>query len=288
MKIVVFSRGEAANMIGVVTERTVEQRVIDVTEMVGWEFGPFLAKGSIGVNELKEKLEESSVHSYAMDSIRISAPIVRHARIFGVGLNYADHAAEAKMDLPTVPTVFLKLASSVVGDGDYIELPEMTTQPDYEAELAVVIGKGGHKIAAANWEEHVAGYTILNDVSARDVQFATSQWTLSKSFPTFTPIGPWIVTPDEISDPHTLSIKLSINGELLQDSNTKNLIFRVPKLMEYISSIVPLETGDVISTGTPAGVGMGRTPQRWIKAGDQVAVEIEGIGRLSNRVRSAV
>jgi 2-keto-4-pentenoate hydratase/2-oxohepta-3-ene-1,7-dioic acid hydratase in catechol pathway len=126
----------------------------------------------------------------------------------------------------------------------------------------------------------------VNDVSARDVQFATTQWTLAKSFPTFTPVGPWIVTPDEIGDPHVLGIKLSIDGEVLQDSNTKYLIFRVPELIEYISSIVPLEPGDVISTGTPAGVGLGREPKRWIKPGEEITVEIEGIGRLVNRAKA--
>lgn len=286
MKIVVFSRGEVSNMIGVVSEGTAEQRVIDVTEMVGWEFGPFLARGSEGVQELREKLLGSSLQSYAMDSIKIDAPVVAHARIFGIGLNYADHAAESKMQPQKAPTVFLKLASSVIGHGGEIELPAMSSQPDYEAELAVVIGKGGYRIAAADWEQHVAGYTIVNDVSARDVQFATTQWTLSKSFPTFTPVGPWIVTPDEIGDPHVLGIKLSIDGEVLQESNTQHLIFRVPELIEYISSIVKLEAGDIISTGTPAGVGMARTPQRWIKAGEEIVVEIEGIGRLVNRAKA--
>ncbi len=287
MKIVVFSRGPVSHMIGVLSEGTTEQRVIDVTEMAGWDFEFFLARGAEGIEELRKTLTDSSLQSYGMDSIRIDAPVVPHARIFGIGLNYADHAAESKMEPQKVPTVFLKLASSVIGHGGEIELPAMSTQPDYEAELAVVIGKGGHKIAAADWEKHVVGYTILNDVSARDVQFATTQWTLSKSFPTFTPVGPWIVTTDEIADPHALGIKLSIDGEVLQESNTKHLIFKVPELIEYISSIVRLEPGDVISTGTPAGVGLGRTPQRWIKAGDEITVEIEGIGQLVNKAKAA-
>ena len=288
MKIVLFSRGGVRDMIGVLSEGAVEQRVIDVTEKVGWEFRGFLAAGEEGRRALERALLETSSQSYAMDSIVMAAPVVAHARIFGIGLNYKDHAAESKMEPQKVPTVFLKLASSVIGDGEEIELPSMSTQPDYEAELAVVIGKGGHKIAAADWEQHVAGYTIVNDVSARDVQFATTQWTLAKSFPTFTPVGPWIVTPEEIPDPHTLGIKLSIDGEVLQESNTKYLIFRVPELIEYISSIVPLETGDVISTGTPAGVGLGRKPQRWIRAGEEIVVEIEGIGRLVNRATAGV
>jgi 2-keto-4-pentenoate hydratase/2-oxohepta-3-ene-1,7-dioic acid hydratase in catechol pathway len=155
---------------------------------------------------------------------------------------------------------------------------------DYEAELAVVIGKSGHRIAASQWEEHVFGYTIMNDVSARDVQRATTQWTLGKSFPTFAPMGPWVVTKDEIADPHQLGISLTIRGEKLQNSNTSQMIFKIPALIEYLSGIVPLQVGDVISTGTPAGVGMGRAPQRWLKAGEEMVVAIEGIGELRNPV----
>ena len=271
-------------MIGVLSEGSVEQRVIDVTEMAGWDFELFLSKGDEGIEELRAMLNDSSLQSYGIDSIRIDAPVVEHARIFGIGLNYKDHAAESKMDTQKVPTVFVKLRSSVIGDGGAIRIPANVTQPDYEAELAVVIGRGGHRIAAADWEQHVAGYTILNDVSARDVQLATSQWTLGKSFPTFTPVGPWIVTKDEIPDPHALDIKLSIDGEVLQKSNTKYLIFRIPALIEYISSIVALEPGDLISTGTPAGVGLGRTPQRWMQPGEEIVIEIAGIGRLANKV----
>jgi 2-keto-4-pentenoate hydratase/2-oxohepta-3-ene-1,7-dioic acid hydratase in catechol pathway len=150
--------------------------------------------------------------------------------------------------------------------------------------MAVVIGKGGFRISAADWKNHVYGYTIVNDVSARDVQLATSQWTLGKSFPTFCPIGPAIVTADEIADPHVLAISLSIDGEVLQSSNTRELIFNVPTLIEYISSITPLLPGDVISTGTPAGVGLGRNPKRWLKPGETMTVTVEGLGSLVNPV----
>jgi 2-keto-4-pentenoate hydratase/2-oxohepta-3-ene-1,7-dioic acid hydratase in catechol pathway len=188
------------------------------------------------------------------------------------------------MAIPSVPTVFMKLSSAVVGPGAPIKLPPITQQPDYEAEFAVVIGKAGERISRQNWQEHVFGYTILNDVSARDIQLATSQWSLGKSLNTFAPLGPHIVTRDEISDPASLDIRLSINGETLQHSNTRELIFGVPELIEYISSLVPLEPGDIISTGTPAGVGLGRTPQRWLRSGDEVVIEIEGIGTLRNPV----
>ena len=188
------------------------------------------------------------------------------------------------MALPKFPVVFFKMHTAIIGPGENIVLPKNSTQPDYEAELAFVIGKGGYRIPASAWREHVYGYTIVNDVSARDVQLSTSQWSLAKSFPTFCPMGPAIVTADEIADPHELAIGLSINGEVLQNSNTRELIFKIPELVEYISSITPLLPGDIVSTGTPSGVGMGRTPQRWLKPGDSVTVTVEGLGSLTNPV----
>jgi 2-keto-4-pentenoate hydratase/2-oxohepta-3-ene-1,7-dioic acid hydratase in catechol pathway len=220
----------------------------------------------------------------ALEQVRLLAPVPRPPRLFGIGVNYAEHAAESGTRMRDVPTVFLVLLSAVVGPGADVVLPRASSQVDYEAELAVVIGKAGHRIAASEWEEHVFGYTMMNDVSARDVQRATSQWTLAKSFPTFAPMGPWVVTKDEITDPHRLGISLTIGGERLQDSNTSQMIYKIPALIEYLSGIVPLEVGDVISTGTPAGVGMGRTPQRWLKAGEEMVVAIEGIGELRNPV----
>ena len=220
----------------------------------------------------------------ALEQVRLLAPVPRPPRLFGIGVNYAEHAAESGTRMRDVPTVFLVLLSAVVGPGADVVLPRASSQVDYEAELAVAIGKAGHRIAASDWEEHVFGYTMMNDVSARDVQRATSQWTLAKSFPTFAPMGPWVVTKDEITDPHRLGISLTIGGERLQDSNTSQMIYKIPALIEYLSGIVPLEVGDVISTGTPAGVGMGRTPQRWLKAGEEMVVAIEGIGELRNPV----
>ena len=216
--------------------------------------------------------------------VRLLAPIPNPPRIFGIGLNYRDHAAESKMQLPSAPTVFLKLASSVIGCYEPVRIPSLTRQPDYEVELAVVIGKPGRNIPKENWRDHVFGYTILNDVSARDIQFSTSQWTLAKSFDTFCPIGPAIVTADRIPDPHALDIQLRIGSEVLQHSNTRELIFQIPDLIAYISSITALQTGDIISTGTPAGVGFARHPQRWLQPGDKMTAEIEHIGQLINPV----
>ena len=223
--------------------------------------------------------------SVALADVTLLAPLQRPPRIFAIGLNYVEHAAESKMKVQAVPTVFFKLQSAITGPDTEVLLPADATQPDYEAELAVVIGKGGHRIAAADWEQHVYGYTIVNDVSARGVQLATSQWTMGKSFPTFAPIGPWIVTKDEVPDPHALGIKLTLSGQVMQDANTRDLIFKIPALIEYLSSIVPLEPGDVISTGTPPGVGLGRTPQRWLLDGEEMVIELEKIGTLRNRTR---
>lgn len=221
-----------------------------------------------------------------LSEVTLVAPLQRPPRIFGIGLNYREHAAESKMTVQAVPTVFMKLASSIVGPDSDVLLPPEATEPDYEAELAVVIGKGGHRIAADDWEQHVFGYTIVNDVSARGVQLATSQWTLGKSFPTFTPMGPFIATRDEVPDPHALDIKLTLSGEVMQSANTRDLIFRIPELIAYLSSIVALEPGDIISTGTPPGVGLGRTPKRWLRDGEEMVIEVERLGTLRNRTRA--
>jgi len=247
-------------------------------------FADTLAAITAGVTAIDQLTRPAAYPGYRLSQARLHAPLANPPRVFAIGLNYRDHAAESKMALPSAPVVFFKLPPSIVGPGDAIVLPKNSTEPDYEAELAFVIGKGGFRIPSTAWREHVYGYTIINDVSARDVQRATSQWSLAKSFPTFCPMGPAIVTIDQIADPHQLPIRLDINGEVLQNSNTRELIFKIPDLIEYISSITPLLPGDVVSTGTPAGVGMGRTPKRWLRPGDTVTIAIEGIGALTNPV----
>src|SRR5579862_2218301 len=218
-------------------------------------------------------------------SVRLLAPIPRPPKIICVGLNYRDHAIESNMEIPKVPTIFSKYATAVIGPGETIQLPRVSTKPDYEAEFAVIIGKGGRNIPGASWKEHVFGYTNLNDVSARDYQMATTQWMMGKTFDTFAPMGPAIVTADEIADPHALDIQMIINGEVLQSSNTSQLIFRIPELIEYLSSVFTLEAGDIVSTGTPSGVGFARKPPRWLRPGDEVVVKISGLGELRNPVR---
>ncbi len=220
----------------------------------------------------------------SLEDVRLHAPLSNPPRIFAIGLNYRDHAKESGMEIPSTPVVFFKLPTAIIGPGDPIVLPKNSTQPDYEAEFAFVIGKGGYRISASDWRNYVYGYTIVNDVSARDVQFASTQWSMSKCFPTFCPLGPTIVTADEIADPHALSIRLSIDGETLQNSNTRELVFKIPELIEYLSSITPLLPGDIISTGTPPGVGLGRNPKRWLKPGETVTITIEGLGSLTNPV----
>ena len=217
-------------------------------------------------------------------AVTLLAPIPRPPKLICVGLNYRDHALETNMKLPETPTIFAKFPTAVVGPGEPIVLPRSSAEPDYEAEFAFVIGQGGRHIPAADWREHVFGYTMVNDVSARDFQMATSQWMIGKTFDTFAPMGPAVVTADEIEDPHHLDISLVLSGEVMQDSNTRNLVFGVPKLIAYLSSVFTLEPGDIISTGTPAGVGLARKPPRWLKPGDEVVVRVEGLGELVNPV----
>lgn len=246
----------------------------------------FFSAGDAALAAAK-KLLESGEDRHRLEDVQLLAPVLKPGKILCVGLNYRDHAIESKMAIPEVPTIFLKLPNAIIGPGAEIVLPKNSSQPDYEAEFAAVIGRGGRNIRREDWKRHILGYTILNDVSARDVQLATSQWTLGKSFDTFAPMGPAMVTADEIADPHNLDIQLSIDGELLQHSNTRELIFKLPELVEYLSSIVPLEPGDVISTGTPAGVGLGRTPKRWLKPGEEIVIRIGGIGELRSRTVAA-
>ena len=226
---------------------------------------------------------QSSARPVEAASTQILAPVPRPPKFICVGLNYRDHAAEARIAIHPVPVIFSKFSSVVVGPGADVVLPRVSSKPDYEAEFAFVIGPGGRHISAAKAMDHVFGYTIVNDVSARDYQAASTQLLLSKSFDTFGPMGPYLTTRDEIADPHQLDISLEIGGEVLQKSNTRELVFKIPELIEYISTVVTLEPGDVVATGTPAGVGFGRKPPRWLRPGDEMIVRIQGLGELRNR-----
>src|SRR5918995_2201241 len=218
---------------------------------------------------------------------RIHAPIPRPQKVIGIGLNYEDHAAETGADIPEKPIVFAKYANAVIGPGDAIRIPPITEQADYEAELAVVIGRAARNVSESEALDYVFGYTNANDVSSRDLQFSEGgQWTRSKSIDTFAPIGPYIATRDEVSDPQNLSIRCVLNGEVMQDGTTSDMIFSVAELISFLSTGMTLVPGDLIATGTPAGVGFVRDPKVFLKAGDEVTIEIEGLGSLTNPVEA--
>ncbi len=223
---------------------------------------------------------------YEAEAVRLLAPITNPAKLICIGLNYRDHAVETNKPVPKNPVLFAKFATSIIGPRQPIVHPgtHITQRLDYEAELAVVIGKAGKNIPAAAALDHVFGYTIMNDISARDLQMEDGQWLKGKALDTFAPLGPALVTIDEVPDPHNLRISLTLNGQTMQDSNTGNLIFKVPQLIAYISQLMTLLPGDIIATGTPAGVGMARRPPVYMQPGDEVAVEVAGLGVLSNPV----
>jgi 2-keto-4-pentenoate hydratase/2-oxohepta-3-ene-1,7-dioic acid hydratase in catechol pathway len=277
----------------------------------GPEPGVLLAEGVVGLGALgfpsmldlierwsvaRPMIEQHALAAQAaaipLPEAQLLAPIPRPRKLICVGLNYRDHAIESGMEIPKIPTIFNKFSTSVIGPGQAIVLPRNSSQPDYEAEFAFVVGTGGRYIRREDWASHVFGYTMVNDISARDIQLATSQWLMGKTFDTFAPMGPAIVTTDEISDPHSLNISLRItdasgNCQTFQNSNTRELIFKIPDLIEFLSSVFTLEPGDIVSTGTPSGVGFARKPPRYLQPGDDVVVSVERLGELRNPVIAA-
>jgi acylpyruvate hydrolase len=244
-----------------------------------------------GVTRLRERLggngasdERLQTFHVPLTEVKLGAPVLRPQKLIGIGFNYRDHAEETSTPLPEEPLFFAMFASAITGPFDPITKPSNTRMLDYEAELALVIGKAGRHIPEERALEHVAGYTVFDDVSARNFQMTDSQWLRVKSQDTFAPMGPWLVTTDELGDGGGLDIECRVNGEVRQRSNTRYLIFDVPRLVSYLSSVMTLLPGDVVSTGTPAGVGFARLPQVFLEAGDVVEVEIEKIGKLRNEV----
>ena len=222
-----------------------------------------------------------------LDEVVLLPPIPHPSKIVAIGLNYRDHAVEAGAPTPTQPTMFAKFPSSLIGHGSEISWdPALTNEVDYEAELAVVIGRRAKSVSEENALDYVFGYTCVNDVSARDLQFAESQWVRGKSLDTFCPLGPVIVTSDEIPDPQSLQITCTVNSQLRQSANTSEMFFGVATLVSYCSQAFTLEPGDVIITGTPAGVGVFKKPKQMLRDGDEVVVEVGGIGRLINVCRT--
>jgi acylpyruvate hydrolase len=225
--------------------------------------------------------------SRPMQAVRLRAPILNPRKIICLGLNYRDHAQESKAEIPTDPILFSKYATSIIGPGDPILLPGVSKEVDYEVELAFIMARRGRHIPKSQALDYVAGYTAFHDVSARDYQIRKpgGQWMSGKTFDTFAPIGPALVTKDDVPDPHVLDITCTVSEEVLQSSNTRHLIFSIPDIVAYCSHIFTLEPGDVIATGTPGGVGFARKPPRFLKDGDVVVMEIQGIGALRNPVR---
>ena len=216
--------------------------------------------------------------------VRLRAPILRPPKFLAIGLNYADHIAEAGLPTPVVPTVFNKQSTCVAGPGEGVHMPRVSASLDYEGELGFAIGRRCRHVPRERAHEVIAGYLIVNDVSVRDWQFRVPTWTMGKSFDTHGPIGPWITTPDEVGDPHGLRLRTWVNGELRQDSNTKHLIFDCAAIVEHLSTAFTLEPGDVIATGTPSGVGFAMKPPKLLRVGDVMRIEIDGLGALENPV----
>lgn len=258
--------------------------LVDVSDVAA-DMLALIRGGAAALGEVERRKQDTDATSYTFHQIKLRAPVPRPGKILCCGLNYKSHIEENPAAVfPDEPDFFCKVPSAVIGPGDPIVIPPMSKQVDYEAEFAVVIGQRMHHVRRENVFDHIFGYTILHDVSARDVQFKPNGRTRGKNFDTFAPIGPCIVTRDEIPDVNNLSLRTWLNGELMQDGNTRDWVFPPEIVLEYISNIMTLEPGDVVSTGTPAGVGYFRRPQVFLKAGDVAAVEIRGIGRLENPI----
>lgn len=273
-----------------------ENEILDLTSIV--------SKGNLTAHQLlkcfdleRDFFEKAKSATAAIDksnltvinrqSVKIVAPVPRPGKIICIGLNYRDHAEESGMEIPKSPIIFSKFGTCVVGVNQPIVIPKTSGQVDYEAELAFVVGRRAKNVKKEDALRYVFGYTNFNDVSARDFQFADGQWQRGKSCDTFAPMGEFIVTADELKDPHNLNIRFRLNGETLQDSNTRKLIFKIPELIEFLSQTITLEPGDIVATGTPLGVGFARKPPVFLKDGDIAEVEIENLGILSNPIVAA-
>lgn len=277
MRLVTYSLAGGAPAAGIVLDGSVVNlQGIGYADVIS-----FLRDGDAAIEKAKSLFADAGAPK--LEDVKLHAPVPKPDKFICIGLNYRDHAIESGMDIPELPTVFTKYPNAICGHGDDVVLPSVSKQVDYEAEFAFVIGKRCKNVPAEDWKDVVFGYTIVHDVSARDYQLATSQWTIGKTFDTFGPMGPTLVSKDEIEDPHNLRISLDLNGKTLQDSNTSQFVFDIPYLVNYLSTVMTLEPGDVISTGTPPGVGFARKPPIFMQPGDEAVVKIEGLGELRNR-----
>ena len=281
MRLVTFEVGEGARL-GALKDG----RVIDLAEASGGRLPgdmlAFLQQGEATM-ELAREAVQGAGNGVLLSEVTLLAPVPSPPKDVGIGLNYMDHCLENDLEPPERPVIFAKFSTAVIGPGEAIRWsPALTRKVDYEVELAVIMGRAARRVPAAEALSYVAGYTVGNDVSARDLQFGDGQWVRGKSPDTFCPLGPWLVTQDEIPDPHTLPLRCTLNGQVMQDSNTSELIFKVDQLIEFISHAFTLLPGDVIMTGTPSGVGAFRSPPVFLKDGDVVTVEVEGLGQLTS------
>jgi ureidoglycolate lyase len=273
MKLVTFSSAGATQLGAVVNETIIPIRDVapDMTALIArWR----------DVEAQVRNIAHAGHDALPLKSVHLLAPIPRPGKIMAIGMNYADHVKEMGREPPKDQVWFAKATTAVNGPGDPIQIPKVSNAVDWEAELVVVIGRRGRHIAKDKAADFVFGYACGNDVSARDWQNRTPQWILGKSFDTHAPFGPWITTPDDVGDPHTLGIRCIVNGEVRQSSNTANLVFRVWDQLAHLSQVMTLEPGDIIFTGTPGGVGMGMKPPLFLKPGDRVRVEIDRLGAL--------
>jgi acylpyruvate hydrolase len=282
MRLVTFQTVEKKPLVGI----AVGEQVFALDQHSFPDMSKWLSAGASALGQAKsvERGNTKPASTHRSGDVTLLAPVPKPSKIIAVGLNYRDHAIETKLEIPQTPIIFAKFPSSIVGPDSPVVLPDDDPQADYEAELAVVIGKIAKGVSEASAMDYVAGYMPLNDVSARRWQFADKQWVRGKSPDTFCPTGPWLTTRDAVADPHALAIRMRVNGIVMQNSNTSNLIFQIPTLIAFISAAITLEPGDIIATGTPDGVGVFRKPPVFLKSGDVMEVDIEGLGVLKNAV----
>lgn len=282
MKLVTFTTKDGPRL-GVVRG----EKVIDLAKASGGKLPAdmiALLEAGDEAMELARKLAQDADADATLSDVALLPPVPNPSKVIAIGQNYMDHCREQGVEPPTSPVIFTKFTTAIVGPGDEIRWdPALTSKVDYEVELAVVIGKKARRVCADDALDHVAGYTVCNDVSARNLQFGDGQWVRAKSLDTFCPLGPWLVTRDEIADPQNLAVRTTLNGEVMQESTTAEMIFGVRALIEFASRAFTLLPGDVIVTGTPPGVGVFRNPPVFLKDGDEITVEVEGIGKLTNR-----
>ncbi len=281
MRLVTFDAGDGARA-GVLED----DRVADAWALLGEPhrggLRELLAAGR--VEELRPRLGDTGAPSHPLSAVTLLPPIPDPEKIVCIGLNYRQHAAEIGAEPPAHPIVFGKYRNALAAPGATVHLPANSTKVDYEAEVAFVVGRRAKDVAAADALDYIAGYTLLNDLSARDLQGRTPQWMPGKIFDGAAPCGPALVTPEEAGPADAIAIKLTLNGETMQDSSTGDLIFSIPELLADLSSLMTLEPGDIVATGTPEGVGMGRKPRVWLADGDEIVIESPTLGRLETSI----